>query len=179
MDLPQMRMNAFASCTTPRMVIKGQTFIGIRAIVGGVENKNPFCVNIRKLLYMIKILNDICMELLTILPGLDLRNFRMFALVVVQFFDMVWGKSKNEQCHVLVCFCVNGAITPLRLKRLTPIMNTSNLPSRLHELYPIEDPPSGLPIDGEEDFFALNAISSRIITKMDQVRVNLRALSFT
>jgi len=49
-------------------------------------------------------------------------------------------------------------------------MDTAKLPSRLHELYPLDlIPLEGIPQDGEEDFFILNKIADRIIRKLDNV----------
>lgn len=51
-------------------------------------------------------------------------------------------------------------------------MDTAKLPTRLHELYPIDFlPMEGLPVDGEEDFYVLDKISDRIIKKLDDVGV--------
>lgn len=61
------------------------------------------------------------------------------------------------------------------LKTFTSKMNTANLPSRLHEFYPVDIPPFGLPVEGEEDYDSLDAVSDRIIKKLSLVRVDFRA----
>jgi hypothetical protein len=53
-------------------------------------------------------------------------------------------------------------------------MNTANLPSRLHEFYPVDIPPFGMPVEGEEDYDSLDAVSDRIIKKLSLVSVDFR-----
>ena len=58
-------------------------------------------------------------------------------------------------------------------------VDTAKLPTRLHELYPIDFlPMEGLPLNEEEDFYALDKISDRIIKKLEDVGVFLLAASF-
>jgi hypothetical protein len=49
-------------------------------------------------------------------------------------------------------------------------MNTSYLPARLHELYPLDIIPlEEIPQEGEEDFYVLDKIADRIIQRLEDV----------